>query len=256
MNKKEAQSLLNKKIDRNEKAISNAILKLENSIILLAAGIDTKPNGTIAAPSVSLPQSRAFLRETQKAFNEIYLTEVETTLDFKDIDSLVQKGLKTTFAGTTSTTLRALIINDRNFHESLSSQTQDRLNETVIDHVINGSDKNDLIMSIRNILTGIKDAGGRPMSSHAETITQDSLMEYYASASIMTAKQAGIDKFEYFGTLIKDSRQWCAKHVNEAYTLAEIKQFDDDSWAGKKPGPTIINRGGYNCRHSWLPIVE
>lgn len=150
--------------------------------------------------------------------------------------------------------LKEIIGNQLSIYDSLSTTTKALLSVSIIDHVVNGGSKNDLINSIRNILTGT-DAGGRPMSSHASTLSQDSLMEYYANANLIAAEDAGFKKFKYAGSLIKDTRDWCIDHLDKKFTKEEIAEFDNDRWAGKKSGSTMIHRGGYNCRHYWLPIV-
>jgi hypothetical protein len=30
----------------------------------------------------------------------------------------------------------------------------------------------------------------------------------------------------------------------------------DDDWQGKEPGDPFVVRGGYNCRHFWVPVEE
>lgn len=151
--------------------------------------------------------------------------------------------------------LKEIIGNQLATYQSLTETTKSSLNTTIVDHIVNGGSKNALIKSIRNLLTGT-DAGGRPMAIHAATLSQDTLMDYYATANLLASEEAGIDKFEYAGSLINDSRQWCIDHQDKQYTKKEIEEFDNDSWAGKKSGSTMIHRGGYNCRHYWLPIVE
>ena len=150
--------------------------------------------------------------------------------------------------------LQEVIGNQIAMYGSLSVSTKALLSTAIVDSIINGGSKNDLINAIRNILTGT-DAGGRPMAAHAATLSQDTLMEYYANANLLASEEAGIDKFEYAGTLIKGSRDWCISHQDKQYTKKEIEAFDSGSWAGKKSGSTMIHRGGYNCRHWWIPII-
>ena len=126
----------------------------------------------------------------------------------------------------------------------------------MIDHIINGKKKNQLINSFRSILTGSVTGSGTPFLVHAKTLAQDGLMGYFSTANMLSADQANIKRFRYYGTIIKTSRSWCQDHVGKEYTKSEINKFDDSTWAGKKSGSTLINRGGWGCRHSWLGIVE
>ena len=251
-------AFLNNRSERNKEAIEDALKKLDVSIVDSAAQIETRQDGSIVGPSRSLPQTKATLKEASTAFNEIYGGAIKLTTSFTDVDRVVQSLLGAPYSGVTKTTLTALIINDRNFHESLAGQTQNKLNAVLIDHVINGRQKSDLISSIHGILLGDDniDGLGRPMSMHAGTIAQDGLMEYYSTAMSMSAKDAGVTDFLYYGSLIKDSRPWCVSHVGKTYTLGQIKTFDSQKWAGKKAGSTLINAGGYRCRHHFYPVVD
>jgi hypothetical protein len=56
--------------------------------------------------------------------------------------------------------------------------------------------------------------------------------------------------------VIRDSREFCRNNVGKTFTEEEINSKWQGSWAGKAPGDPFIVRGGYNCRHHWLPIVE
>ena len=39
-------------------------------------------------------------------------------------------------------------------------------------------------------------------------------------------------------------------------TEEELRRIWQGSWAGKSEGDPFIVRGGYRCRHTWLPVVE
>ena len=58
------------------------------------------------------------------------------------------------------------------------------------------------------------------------------------------------------GTLIGTSRGWCEQHVGKIFTLEEIKKWETQTWSGKKGGSAFVSRGGWNCRHSWKPILD
>ena len=94
MNEKEIQSFLDKRSDKNERIINAAMLELENKVISLTSMIDTKKNGDIVAPSKSLAQARAMEKEISKAFDEIFMPAVESTLNYKDVNGLVKDYFK------------------------------------------------------------------------------------------------------------------------------------------------------------------
>ena len=101
---------------------------------------------------------------------------------------------------------------------------------------------------------------GNNMRRYATQLATDSLNQYSATLTATTANEQGIDHFRYYGDLITDSRDWCRDIVNEKdrknlYTREEMDTlWEDKAWAGKAPGDPLIVRGGYNCRHQWLPV--
>jgi hypothetical protein len=257
MTPKETEAFLKKQIARNEKNILAAIRKLENRVVELSANIEVKADGSIVGPSRSLAQTKTVLKQTNIAFDEIYGGAVESNIaGYSAIDKIVQETAGVTYQGVTVDTLLAQISLDRSYSKSLSNQTQDNLNSIFLDHAINGKTKSALIDAVRGALTGSVDTAGRPMASHAKTISQDGIMEYHAVANDRVLPPNDNDKFKYYGSLIKDSRPWCIDHVGETFTRKEIAEFDNDSWAGKKSGSTMHKRGGYNCQHNWLRIIS
>lgn len=261
-------SQLARNIDRsaanNEKNILAAIDALEDRIIELIRQIDTNKNGSIAGPSRTLAQARRIHREMIKEFNDLYSAAVieSSAVNYAHIDATVTAYIGTTYAKSTSATMAAMARIHVSDHQSLSISTQSKLNKLIIEHITNRKSKSQLITSTRAILSGSVNAVdklGRPMSMYARVLAHDAMREYYSTASVMTANKAGINVFRYFGSLITDSRQWCVSHVNKTYTADEIAAFDNSRWAGKKAGSTMINRGGWQCRHLWiaeLPKVQ
>jgi hypothetical protein len=64
-------------------------------------------------------------------------------------------------------------------------------------------------------------------------------------------------KFRYVGGVIQTSRGFCRSHNNKVYTRKQIETiWRGNSWGGKSPGNPFIVRGGYNCRHFFVPVVE
>jgi len=101
------------------------------------------------------------------------------------------------------------------------------------------------------------DRTGNNMRRYANQMMHDSVMQFNGSLTVATGKEAGVEKWEYYGSTVKDSRQFCRDHVGESYTEEEIRRiWDSRSWQGKAPGDPFIVRGGYNCRHHWLPDFE
>jgi hypothetical protein len=117
-----------------------------------------------------------------------------------------------------------------------------------------GQRQQDAIDKLHSIYA--RDRLGNNMRRYATQMANDSLAQYSASITKATANEAGITNFKYYGDVIRDSREFCRNNVGKTFTEEEINSKWQGSWAGKAPGDPFIVRGGYNCRHHWLPIVE
>lgn len=117
--------------------------------------------------------------------------------------------------------------------------------------------RNDEINSLLSQLQK-KFAGVRVGSNLHSTVSRemhDMVMDFDGVFTIHRAKQAGLEKFRYEGSVIRDSRDFCAIHTGKTYTEEEIRDiWNSQSWSGKRSGDPFIVRGGYNCRHFWVPV--
>lgn len=69
------------------------------------------------------------------------------------------------------------------------------------------------------------------------------------------ATRLGIEKFRYEGGIIETSRPFCKSMIGREMSRETIQSlWASGSWAGKEPGDAFVVRGGYNCRHYWVPI--
>jgi len=69
------------------------------------------------------------------------------------------------------------------------------------------------------------------------------------------ATRLGIEKFRYEGGIIETTRPFCKSMIGREMSREAIQSlWASGSWAGKEPGDAFVVRGGYNCRHYWVPI--
>ncbi len=102
-----------------------------------------------------------------------------------------------------------------------------------------------------------RDRVGNNLRRYASQMVHDSLMQFDSSVVVAAGKESGADKWKYYGSVIRDSRDWCKDHAGKIYTEEEIREmWANNSWSGKAPGDPFIVRGGYNCRHHWRPVFE
>lgn len=239
--------------------IEASIKRLENNIIDKMHSLPVKPDGSM--------RMQRSLKGAQQLHKEI-LREVATEYGVA-IDEMIKgySGVETAIA----TRFVAIDIPiayttiDREMFRALKKQIIYEMNilgvkatqeiiSGMYDMILAGSKFSDLVDLTKNSLTGIKTITGKPLSSYAAQQVHDSLMGYYSQIEQVKAKDAGLDTFLYYGNLMGTSRAFCIARAGRVFTRKQIDSWDKQRWQGKKPGPTFINRGGYNCRHSFMAV--
>ena len=127
----------------------------------------------------------------------------------------------------------------------------DFINENKYD----ASKKSQVEEAIRKLHTEYAaDRSGNNLRRYASQIAHDSVMQFHGQFTVKKAKDSGLNHFRYTGTLVRDSRPFCRNMVNKTFTETEVRDiWNSRSWAGKSTGDPFIVRGGYRCRHTWIP---
>ena len=172
-------------------------------------------------------------------FGELNIPDNFKTLTQVDLDTITQLKFQS-FSG----------------YEEIANRYLTEINANVYQNAIAGKPFEEMVKDIRGLITGDEDRRGRSMSGYASQIAHDSVMQFDGQFTVYKAKEAGLNKYKYTGTLVRDSRDHCRKHINKIYTEKRIREIWQGSWAGKSEGDPFIVRGGYRCRHTWLPVVD
>ena len=255
--------ILDKLADQHEERLINTLYRLEDDVI---RAVRQATGGSLDKTDIRLaialqPQLRAtienvFLNEADLLINDDYNKIAKDVLDefgkmpiparFKnltEVDLVTIDALKRqTFEGFEDIAERFLkeindlvdFINENKFNPKMKAQVDEAIRKL---HTQYASDRS-----------------GENLRKYAGQIAHDSVMQFHGQFTIKKAKDAGLTHFRYTGTLIRDSRQFCREMVNKTLTETEIRDmWKRRSWAGKSNGDPFIVRGGYRCRHTWLP---
>lgn len=85
----------------------------------------------------------------------------------------------------------------------------------------------------------------------------DTVFAADSAFGIALGQGAGIQRYTYVGPSDSRTRTWCRSHLNKTYTIQEIQDlWANNTWGGKAPGDPMAVRGGYNCRHFWIPAND
>ena len=127
----------------------------------------------------------------------------------------------------------------------------DFINENKFD----ATKKTDIEEAVRKLHTQYaSDRAGNNLRRYAGQIAHDSVMQFHGQFTVAKAKASGLNHFRYTGTLVRDSRPFCRDMLNKTLTEKEIRDiWNNQGWQGKSTGDPFIVRGGYRCRHTWIP---
>ena len=145
-----------------------------------------------------------------------------------------------------------------------------RSNETAINRLVDYIAKNRYsssaeiiakVKSAREILHTkyASDILGNNMRKYADQIAHDSIMQFDAQFTKYQGDEAGLRQYRYSGTLITTTRQFCADILLGERIMTEERAREiwaNRSWSGKSGTDPFINRGGYRCRHTFIPYDE
>lgn len=247
-------------LNANEQILITSLEMVNANISTLIARLASDSNGRFLSDTLSLQQAlntRVDIAIALTPYNDavrvVTGAYVEAAKDAAAAATAI--GIDTAFSQSDANLIDAMIADSREILIAAGVDVSGRLSEQMYLSVASGGSKSDMLEIVRQFTLGKTDKAGRPLANHAATITQDAYMSVDSVVTERIALNNGIDRFQYQGSLVTDSRPWCAEHINKIYSKAEIAKFDGGSWAGKKPGSTMTNRGGYNCRHHWRIVV-
>jgi len=256
--KKQRQFLVTK-AEQDRDNLLAAIESLEQRILALARQrLETDDTEKLKGPKVNLKMAQKLHEDLVREFKKKYGEAVDSTMDgYAGIAAMIRDTW-----GELGTTIRYTGI-DRDMMDSLrtnyydeftrfGADAQQKMARAMYDAVAGQSGFQVLEAAISAALTGKLSKNGRPMSTYAKTFAQDATMNFHNAVTLKKAADAGIDQFLYYGNLMLTSRPFCIERAGKKFTREQI-----DSWTFKwqgKSGPAMTHRGGYNCRHHWMPV--
>ena len=95
---------------------------------------------------------------------------------------------------------------------------------------------------------------GANLYSYSSQIVQDALMGFDGQFAKYRADEIGLTSFVYYGSIIRDSRDFCVEYADQIFTEEEARALWQQDWQGKSGSDPFLDRGGYNCRHHWQPV--
>jgi hypothetical protein len=220
-------NVLNSAVDTFEKGINAVLDSLFGDIVALGANITRSQILSVFQPVNEYVRSQILILDTVANSNvDINSDVIQAPLDAQLINTLKQE--------TYITTLNQV------------ETEQNRIVEILVLAAIAGAVSVDLIRQTKRTLTA--------SAKRISTVFGDAVFRFDTILTRVRSLFAGVKRFRYVGGTIATTRDFCRSHNNKVYTEIEIKRIWRSSWGGKAPGDPFVVRGGYNCRHWWVPV--
>lgn len=165
---------------------------------------------------------------------------------------------------------------NRNFIRSLQAQTIESMESTLLQDGLTAQIKNPLtdmlnrnvnsggqfsgfLEEIRDFVKGNQNVEGRILS-YSRTYLSDTLFNYSRAYQEAMTADLKLDWYMFSGGAMDTTREFCLERIGNYFHRKEIEKWPNLTWQGKRQGTTkssiFIFLGGYNCRHSLIPVSE
>lgn len=246
-------------------AVDKATKELYPDVIELLSELEIDSQGNILLNNTNLQLTA----EVKEALKEIllqsdYISAVKkfasefntqariTNQIFRKSFDFVDEGLAEQLINISKRNTADILINtigDEAFADAVSEQVELA--------VSNNASFKDTIKAIRDVVTGNDEIDGK-LQQYAKQIAHDQFAIADRSYTSAVAEELGAEWFKYSGDTIESTREFCRERHNKFYYYKEIEEWADEDWQGKIDGTnekTIYSTaGGYNCRHSIIPV--
>lgn len=101
----------------------------------------------------------------------------------------------------------------------------------------------------KELFAQISDVIASNQERYINTWIKTSTSGFYNEGNRLLAEDNGMNKFRYMGKIIKTSRDFCRRMINQVMTMAEWAKQDNEQGL-----PVNIYCGGYSCQHSLVAV--
>lgn len=214
--------------------------------------------GNIIATYGKLPIPSEFKQITEIDLTVIQQLKRVAFTQFQDlgnefVNTLANEVYQSTLVGRP---VRDMIQTIRGKINGIYQQSDSRKAQELVNYIANNPNGAEVDTAVSQLQTIYgRDRLGDNLNRYASQIVQDSLMGFDGQFAKYRADEVGLTSFVYYGSLVRDSRDFCVENAGKIFTEEEIRDiWANETWAGKAQGDPFVVRGGYNCRHSFQPI--
>jgi hypothetical protein len=232
-------------INKHDRLVDRSIKTVNRSIDRVLRDYVQRLTSRLQGP-VTSGEARRLIYQDQVLLDELYTVFGRTVTDTA-LNQTELLGLPLTTTNQTSLNSVVSAITDE-YRQEIASGLEEIATALVLAIVAGGT-----VQSLTQVIT----AGFDNLKNTIQRGITDLVLRADAAFGINLMKAAGIQSFRYAGGTVSTSRQFCTDMDGRTFTEEEIRRiWDTQTWGGKRPGDPFVVRGGYNCRHYWVPADQ
>lgn len=260
---------------RYTKEVLRVQQELYNKLVRVLKGLELDADGYILQNSTN----RAILRKAEGVFDEVIKNSIYTEAindqisNIPEIEALNERYFQTVdkFFKPNRVFLKELrtqVIRDVNtmaLNDGLIANVKIPLNQILNQNINSGGSFAGFLDQLRNFMLGEGQNSGK-LLSYSRTFLSDTLFNYARAYQQAVTKDLDLEFYLYQGGVTEPgkksggSRDFCLERIGSFYHHNEIEAWASLEWAGKRAGTTESSiftfAGGWNCRHSLIPVSE
>ena len=134
-------------------------------------------------------------------------------------------------------------------------EVQTKVRNYIVSNVTSTAGLQDFQKGMKEIIQGTKEVPGA-VTRYFNQYTSDIYNQADSAMNNVYAEAMELEYFVYFGTIMEDSRCFCIKRAGRVFHKSDADNWINDKSLikgyrdGKYPYSPLIDRGGFNCRHS------
>lgn len=248
-------------------ALPEVFSELSGQVVDIVAGLNLDPNDR----AKSLREIISLKRQIGDALvaNKLYQNSVKSILDgFAELANLSDDFMGEILDNYTrkqdlyEAILRTNIDITKNnlLGAGIKDNFSNAIREVLKANISGVGNKADLRKTLAQFIEGTE--AEKPfLQRYITQVTNDSVLVFNREYLQTISEDLDIKYYRYSGTIIGDTRAFCAARAGRIFKKDEIEKWPDlGQWQGRMPGTnkqTIFSYcGGYNCRHQLWPTTE
>lgn len=242
----------------SERAFLSAIKKAQESLLRKMTELLASSSDEMLGDAMAWHSENALLLE-RMAEGTGYYPAARTYLDgYEDLAGITQDimragGFDPAFVAVPDEFVEFIRARDWKHFSFLSDEGNLKLEEILQEQMIAGMNRGAMLGELRGAITGSYPWGEKTglYEWHAGTYARTAHHRAAQEFILTQADRAGTGYFLYLGPYDQKTREFCAELVGQVFSREQIEEMDNG-----QTGNVLTDRGGFNCRHQWLPVSD